>query len=434
MAAASALVSPPMDGMVTVTQRGFVVKAGGAAAPPALKSTSAGSLAEPSLLSLGSFGRRTVSPLLTPPASGSLESAAAGGDAGELHLAQCAKLTPGAKRLIKGVVRGLRAWQEPEAAAEGFGGTYFFRDEDGARCGIMKPCDEEPLAPNNPKGFVGRQLGDPGLKPTVRVGEAATREVAAYLLDRGHFSRVPHTVMVEISHPIFHVAPREEGAPAPPPTAASSSSSSLSSGATAAPVPESAEPASHPPRKLGSLQAFVAHECDTSELGASRFPVRDVHRIGILDIRLFNTDRHAGNILVRRVPSGVVGGAGAAGAGSPCPPPPPSCPLSKGMLDRGVPAYELVPIDHGFALPEELEPPYFEWQHWPQAMMPFGREELEYIRGLLHARPRAGAARRTTPATRPGRHPSALRRQRGLLHRRHGGGVRRDVAHERGDR
>ncbi|KFM28765.1 Phosphatidylinositol 4-kinase gamma 5 [Auxenochlorella protothecoides] len=224
MAAASALVSPPVDGMVTVTQRGFV-------------------------------------------------SAAAGGDAGELHLAQCAKLTPGAKRLIKGVVRGLRAWQEPEAAAEGFGGTYFFRDEDGARCGIMKPCDEEPLAPNNPKGFVGRQLGDPGLKPTVRVGEAATREVAAYLLDRGHFSRVPHTVMVEISHPIFHVAPREEGAPAPPPTAASSSSSSLSSGAAAAPVPESAEPASHPPRKLGSLQAFVAHECDTSELGASRFPV-----------------------------------------------------------------------------------------------------------------------------------------------------------------
>lgn len=28
--------------------------------------------------------------------------------------------------------------------------------------------------------------------------------------------------------------------------------------------------------------------------------------------------------------------------------------------------YELIPIDHGFALPEALEPPYFEWQHWPQ--------------------------------------------------------------------
>ena len=28
--------------------------------------------------------------------------------------------------------------------------------------------------------------------------------------------------------------------------------------------------------------------------------------------------------------------------------------------------YELIPIDHGFALPEGFEPPYFEWQHWPQ--------------------------------------------------------------------
>ncbi len=41
------------------------------------------------------------------------------------------------------------------------------------------------------------------------------------------------------------------------------------------------------------------HECDTSEMGTSRFSASDVHRIGILDIRLFNTDRHAGNMLVR---------------------------------------------------------------------------------------------------------------------------------------
>ncbi len=27
---------------------------------------------------------------------------------------------------------------------------------------------------------------------------------------------------------------------------------------------------------------------------------------------------------------------------------------------------ELCPIDHGFCLPEGLEPPYFEWLHWPQ--------------------------------------------------------------------
>lgn len=40
-----------------------------------------------------------------------------------------------------------------------------------AQVAIFKPCDEEPLAPNNPKGYVGRTLGDAGWKPTVRVGE-----------------------------------------------------------------------------------------------------------------------------------------------------------------------------------------------------------------------------------------------------------------------
>lgn len=95
--------------------------------------------------------------------------------------------------------------------------------------------------------------------------------------------------------------------------------------------------------------------------------MRDVQRIGILDLRLFNTDRHAGNMLVRRPRGSSAAAAGPGGA-------------AEAMLDRG--QYELVPIDHGFALPEALEPPYFEWQHWPQAMLPFGREELEYIARL----------------------------------------------------
>ena len=75
--------------------------------------------------------------------------------------------------------------QDPKPSIEGLGGTYFIQDEEGDTVAIFKPCDEEPMAPNNPKGFVGRSLGAPGLKPTVRVGEAAIREVAAYLLDKG---------------------------------------------------------------------------------------------------------------------------------------------------------------------------------------------------------------------------------------------------------
>ena len=43
---------------------------------------------------------------------------------------------------------------------------------------------------------------------------------------------------------------------------------------------------------------------------------------------------------------------------------------------------ELVPIDHGFCLPETLEAAYFEWLHWPQSSMPFSEDSLDYIAGL----------------------------------------------------
>ena len=51
--------------------------------------------------------------------------------------------------------------QEPERAVEGLGGTYFFKDDLGNKVAIVKPCDEEPLAPNNPK--VGSTLLHPVL-------------------------------------------------------------------------------------------------------------------------------------------------------------------------------------------------------------------------------------------------------------------------------
>lgn len=71
-----------------------------------------------------------------------------------------------------------------------------------------------------------------------------------------------------------------------------------------------------------------------------------MHRIGILDIRLFNTDRHAGNLLVKITKSPRKLGAT----------------TINWLEDK----YSLIPIDHGFCLPEALEPPYLEWLHWPQ--------------------------------------------------------------------
>ena len=71
--------------------------------------------------------------------------------AGQVEVVGTAHSTPRVRRLVKSVVQGIRACQDPEASSEGLGGTYFFMDDEGRKAAIMKPCDEEPLAPNNPK-------------------------------------------------------------------------------------------------------------------------------------------------------------------------------------------------------------------------------------------------------------------------------------------
>ncbi|KAI3690712.1 hypothetical protein L2E82_48918 [Cichorium intybus] len=54
---------------------------------------------------------------------------------------------------------------------------------NGGSVAIVKPTDEELFAPNNPKGFTGKLLGQPGLKLSVRVSETGFREVVAYDYD-----------------------------------------------------------------------------------------------------------------------------------------------------------------------------------------------------------------------------------------------------------
>eukprot|EP00250_Pteridium_aquilinum_P019289 c24380_g2_i1 orf=403-2586(-) len=243
------------------------------------------------------------------------------------------------KRIIKDVVKALECGVEPIAVSGGLGGAYYFRNCRGESVAVVKPTDEEPFAPNNPKGFVGKTLGQPGLKRAVRVGETGVREVAAYLLDHDHFASVPPTVLVKVSHRVFHVN-------------------------TDASVRKETGKASSPVAKLASCQQFVPHDYDASDHGTSRFSVSSVHRIGILDVRIFNTDRHAGNILIRK--SRPKDGQGA---------------WSRSSLYVNE-TLELIPIDHGLCLPEELEDTYFEWLHWPQASVPFTEEELDYIEKL----------------------------------------------------
>jgi hypothetical protein len=249
---------------------------------------------------------------------------------------------PTMKRILKDVVKALECGVEPIAVSGGLGGAYYFRNCRGDSVAVIKPTDEEPFAPNNPKGFTGKTLGQPGLKRAVRVGETGVREVAAYLLDHEHFAGVPSTVLVKVSHRILHVN-------------ADTSVHNRDYGG---------KPCLSPVSKLASCQAFVSHDYDASDHGTSSFSVSSVHKIGILDVRIFNTDRHAGNILVRKKVSNE-----------------PHSGWGRSSLHVKE-IVELVPIDHGLCLPEGLEDPYFEWLHWPQSSVPFSEEELEYIAKL----------------------------------------------------
>ncbi|KAI3782692.1 hypothetical protein L2E82_12746 [Cichorium intybus] len=229
--------------------------------------------------------------------------------------------------LVAEVAIALASGVKPKPVSSGLGGAYYLQSRKGNTIAVVKPADEEPLAFNNPKGFAGRMLGQPGMKRSIRVGETGLRELAAYLLDHDGFAGVPPSALVKICHVTFNI---------------NNSTSTSTSTST-----------SSPPFKITSIQRYVEHETDAGDLGPSGFSISSVHRIGILDVRLLNLDRHAGNMLVKNFHGSYAAGVA-----------------------------ELIPIDHGFCLPESLDDPYFEWLHWPQSSMPFSETEAEYISNL----------------------------------------------------
>lgn len=199
---------------------------------------------------------------------------------------------------LDGLVRG----RSPIRSSEGTGGTYFMQDASGDKyVAIFKPMDEEPMAVNNPQGLPLSSNGE-GLKRGTRVGEGALREVAAYLLDHPKtgprwstfgevgFAGVPPTIMVQCLHRGFN-------------------------------HPEGFE-YSHENIKVGSLQMFMNNYGSCEDMGPRDFPVEEVHKLSVLDIRTANADRHAGNILISR----------------------------EGNQGR----ISLIPIDHGYCLPENV--------------------------------------------------------------------------------
>jgi hypothetical protein len=193
---------------------------------------------------------------------------------------------------------------------------------------VFKPVDEEPMAVNNPQGLPVSLNGE-GLKRGTRVGEGALREVAAYILDHPRsgpravngeaigFAGVPPTIIVQCLHKGFN-------------------------------HPEGFENAMEY-AKIGSLQMFMKNEGNCEDIGPGAFPVEEVHKISVFDIRMANTDRHVGNILT-----------------------------STGEDGQTV----LIPIDHGYCLPDKFEDCTFDWLYWPQARLPYSPEVVDYINSL----------------------------------------------------
>lgn len=108
--------------------------------------------------------------------------------------------------MLKGTAR---AWRSPErnTESEDWNESYALNVSEASRllhralssswdCEILECMSNFPIdTGSSSQGFVGRELGEPGLKPTVRVGEAAMREVAAFLLDHHQFAGVPATAL-----------------------------------------------------------------------------------------------------------------------------------------------------------------------------------------------------------------------------------------------
>ncbi|KAG0493964.1 hypothetical protein HPP92_004958 [Vanilla planifolia] len=234
------------------------------------------------------------------------------------------KLSLVLEELISSACVGLLKKNKPILSSEGSGGAYFMQDGSGRNyVAVFKPIDEEPMAENNPRGLP-LSLDGKGLKSGTRVGEGALREVAAYILDHpttgrrsflsdeAGFSGVPPTVMVQCLHIVDGFGSKG--------------------------------------LKIGSLQMFVKNHGSCEDIGPRAFPVEEVHKIAVLDLRLANADRHAGNILLCR--------------------------------DGEMGKISLVPIDHGYCLPENFEDCTFDWLFWPQARQPFNLRTLEYIKSL----------------------------------------------------
>jgi len=104
--------------------------------------------------------------------------------------------------------------------------------------------------------------------------------------------------------------------------------------------------------RMGAFQVYQPNCGDADDFGPGVFARDAVHRIAIFDLRVLNCDRHGGNILVVNP--------------------------TEGGAEKN-----LVPIDHGFILPENVGTMGWPvWMDWPQAREQISAEQVRYVDGL----------------------------------------------------
>ena len=222
--------------------------------------------------------------------------------------------------MSQGAMEGIASGARPTLLDDCTGGTYLLRDSEGKKLGIFKPVDEEPFAPLNPKGNLGEMHVMSLMRSGVPVGHAAMREVAAYLLDKDDRVGVPHTTMLRVLQTDVHSRRAEIDL------------------------------------KYGSFQEYREHIGCAEDISVSKLTVKQIHALGLFDLRILNTDRHTGNILV----------------------------ANSEPTARSNPPFELIPIDHGYAFPSwrHIGDVNQEWAYWPQARQPFDEDTRAYIESL----------------------------------------------------
>lgn len=184
-------------------------------------------------------------------------------------------------------------------------GTYMLRKRASKNLiGVFKPTAEE-QAPMNAR----RKMSiSNAVRQGIVLGDAAIKERAAFLLDFNNFAGVPRTetVLIETGDAV---------------------------------------------QRKGSLQEFCEHMCTSEDIGPSMYDKENIHAIALLDLRLFNLDRHVGNLLVKKL---------------------------------GKDKYQLVPIDHGLSLPSfrTLSDAVFCWSSWKQASLSISPSTKSYIASL----------------------------------------------------